>query len=395
MEFSAENRGNIVGMVSNFIEGISIADALNQTECAGHITREMLSDFVRENYQNYAIVYKRNGEPKHKVKAEKPHITPVSIPSELSSYAKEIAAMPVLPDPDPVFTDFSKGISGERLYGDREKSVLVYSFKNTQNNRFKLSFYFPFGTLNEKKLELALGYLRYLGTDSLSANDLSLAEYAKALSFDFSVSENSACLSISGLQQNFKDALPLFCGLILHAQNDPEAYRGFAEACCKNLSDQKKDPSSIQNAAVARALYGSPDNYFTHRLSRDEILQTNPQELTDLIHELPSYLHDIVYYGPAESVLSDLQEGLAPLYANTDPVKSFPEAVHYTIVPPKENQIYLVNYPSASNATVMLLRPDEICNPPLLAFSALYNAYAQQSAMRELREKQGLGYVAS
>ena len=102
-------------------------------------------------------------EDKSSLQVTKPKITPVTVNREdqseflvnlLSEQSKEI---------QPVFLDFENDLSNSKI-GDVD---FTYK-KNNENQRFQLKYIFDMGTDNDRRIGLAVDYLKYLGTQELS-----------------------------------------------------------------------------------------------------------------------------------------------------------------------------------------------------------------------------------
>jgi hypothetical protein len=65
------------------------------------------------------------------------------------------------------------------------------------------------GSWNNKMLPIAAQYLQFLGTDKLSAEDISKAFYKLASAFNVSAGTENATISINGLQENFGASVTL------------------------------------------------------------------------------------------------------------------------------------------------------------------------------------------
>ena len=132
------------------------------------ITKQDIVDFANEYYEdNYVVVYKRTGEDKSTLKVSKPNITPVYLNREDQSPFLVDLLDEEVKDIEPVFLDFSKDIKKSNI-GEVD---LIYR-QNTENQRFKLNYIFEMGTNHDRRLGLAINYLRFLGTDSMSSSEV-------------------------------------------------------------------------------------------------------------------------------------------------------------------------------------------------------------------------------
>ena len=144
--------------------------------------------FAKANYtNNYVVVYKRTGEDKSVQKVEKPTITPVSVNRDnQSDFVKNIINGPTK-DIEPVFIDYNKDIQKISL---KNNIPLLYT-ANTENKTFEMFYILDMGTNNNNKLDVAVNYLKYLGTKDLSAAALQQEFYKLGCSFDVYAGDKS------------------------------------------------------------------------------------------------------------------------------------------------------------------------------------------------------------
>ena len=149
------------------------------------IKKEDIVAFANKYFgDNYVAVLKRNGESPATVKIEKPSITPVETnPDKQSAFVKTINEMPATAA-KPVFLDYKKDIQKSKL----GKAEVLY-VPNKDNDIFRLSYRYKIGSLNDKKQSLASQYIQFLGTDKMTAEEISKAFYKIACSFNVSTGE--------------------------------------------------------------------------------------------------------------------------------------------------------------------------------------------------------------
>ena len=149
------------------------------------IKKEDIVAFANKYFgDNYVAVLKRKGESPATVKIEKPSITPVETnPDKQSSFVKTINEMPATAA-KPVFLDYKKDIQKSKL----GKAEVLY-VPNKDNDIFRLSYRYKIGSLNDKKQSLASQYIQFLGTDKMTAEEISKAFYKIACSFNVSTGE--------------------------------------------------------------------------------------------------------------------------------------------------------------------------------------------------------------
>ena len=387
------NNGRAEAFVNAFILDVPWQDYVNRLDQISGITKKDVMEFVSTHYNNnYVVVYKRTGEDKNVEKVEKPAITPVEVNRDSqSAFVKAIVdekASEVLP----VFVDFTKEITKTELNG----GATLFSKENTDNTLFDLSYFIPKGKNEDKKLNLAVDYLPFLGTDKLTAAQVQQEFYKLGCSMTVNTSEEETVLAIEGLDENREKAIALFEDLITHAKADPEAYKNVVENILKTRANDKLTPEVILwRGMMNYGTYGMK-NPFTNILSEEELKSTKPEELTNLLHSIFHLEHEAFYYGPsgAEAVKADLEKNhkvLAPLEKVAKSDAFIEQATDKPIV-------YLVSYPGMKQAEIMMINKGEKYNKQIVPNQVLFNEYfgggMQSIVFQDLRESKALAYSA-
>ena len=126
------------------------------------------------------------------------------------------------------------------------------------------------------------------------------------------------------------------------------------------------------------------------------LAQTNPQELVDILHNLTSYEHTVLYYGPR--TMGDLTSLLTQEHQLPAELKAplvFEEYMEQTT---PETEILLAPY-DAKNIYMIAYHNNEVMwEPEATPVAALYNEYFGAGmngiVFQELRESRGLAYSA-
>ena len=122
----------------------------------------------------------------------------------------------------PVWLDYNKDIQKSKL-----GELNILSVKNTDNDLFRLHYYFGVGKWNNKLLPLAASYLEFLGTKNKSSEDISKDFYKLAASFNVSAGNEETYITLDGLNSNFAQTISLFEDLLKTAKPDEEALQAF------------------------------------------------------------------------------------------------------------------------------------------------------------------------
>ncbi|MDF2438711.1 MAG: peptidase domain protein [Bacteroidota bacterium] len=375
--------------VNAFISGTPWKDAVNTIDRLSKISKQDLINFTKSNLNdNYVIVYKHTGEDKNVQKVIKPEITPVSVNrNDQSEFVKNILNTPIK-EIEPVFLDYNKDI---RKLTAKNNIPVLYT-ENTENKTFALYYNFEMGSKNDKKLGLAIDYLKYLGTDKLSAAEVQQEFYKLGGGFGVFSGEDETWVTLGGLSENFEKATKLFEDLLANAQPNDLALKNLISDQFKKREDAKLNKNEIlYNALSSYGKYGKFSPY-TNILSNTELQHLTPQELITITKKITSYEHDILYYGSnsADEVVSVLNkhmnvpEKLMPIPAPT-------EFKRMEMGP----SVYVVDY-DMKQAEIIMLSKGENYNkaniPKIRMFNEYFGGSMSSIVFQEMRESKALAY---
>jgi predicted Zn-dependent peptidase len=383
------NSARADAFVSAFITGTPWNDAVGTIGRLSKVTKADIIDFAKKNFNdNYVVVFKRTGEDKNVQKVNKPEITPVSVNrNDQSEFVKSIINAPVK-DIEPVFIDYNKDIS--KLTAKNNIQVLYNH--NTENKTFALYYIFNMGSNNDKKLGIAIDYLKYLGTDKLSAADVQQEFYKLGVSFGVYSSDEETWVTMGGLTENFEKATKLFEDLLANAQPNDLALKNLVSDYLKRREDSKLDKNEILYSALsAYGKYGKQSPY-THILSNTELQALTAKELIAITKQLTSYEHDILYYGnnTPEEVVSILNRNMN-VPAKLMPV---PAETKFKELDPNTN-VYVVDYDMKQAEIIMLSKGetyDKKDVPKIRMFNEYFGGSMSSIVFQEMRESKALAY---
>lgn len=382
------NRNRAMAFVDAFVRGIDWEKAVNEVNRISKITKQDVVDFANKHLNNnYVVVNKKTGEDKNVVKVVKPEITPVKVNREAESdFVKNIIATPA-PDIKPVFIDFKKDIQELKL----QNQVPVYYLKNNENATFNLDFITEIGTNNEKRLGL-ISYLEYLGTSSMTAEQLKEEFYKIGCSYSIGSDKDRVTYSLSGLSENFPKALELFNSLITDAKPDEDALKNLVSDILKSRKDAKLSKNAIISAMTQYGTYG-PKSPFTNILSEAELNNLNAAELVNYFKTIPSYQYRVHYYGPEspESLTNTLNSKL-----KSNDLLPVPAPVDYTELSENENTVFVVNYDMVQAEIQMLSKGVDMYDKNLAPYISIFNDYfgggMSSIVFQDMRESKALAY---
>ena len=383
------NNGRANEFVEAFTLNILWEDHQNEMTQLEKVTKQDIIDFANARYaDNYIVVYKRTGEDKLVIKVTKPTITPVSVNREDQSdflvnlLAEEAANI------EPVFLNFDKDIQ-KSFIGDVS---LIYK-ENTENERFKLNYILDIGKDHDNRLKLAVDYLKFLGTNDMSPSQKE-EEFYK-LGCDLSVNCNSDKIQVilSGLANNFDESVQLFETILENAVSDEEALVELKATKLKERADAKLNKQIIlMKGMVNYAKYGK-NSSFMNILSENDLNNITSAELIELIHDLTSYEHRIMYYGPESinKIVNDLEK----LHTNKSDLKAIPVKKEFIENTMDKSLVYVVDY-DMKQAEVMILSKGSKLNMEEYPIIQYYNEYFGRGmssiVFQEMRESKALAY---
>ncbi|WP_159023224.1 pitrilysin family protein [Formosa sp. L2A11] len=354
------------------------------------ITKDELVAFANRFYKdNYVVVYKRKGEDSTVVKVQNPGITPVNLNRDKSSkYLTDFQA--IEPDAlEPKYVDYKSAIKEK----DLDSGVKVSYINNESNDLFNLNIIFDMGTDNDKKLSLAVGFLEYIGTETMSAEDIKKEFYKLGVNYYVFTENDVSYIGLSGLKENLPKGLELLEDLITNPKSDPEAYAKYVDKILKGRQDGKTQKSNILwNGLVNYGKYGE-NSRLRNIIKASDLKAQDPQELVNIVKGLKDYKQRIFYYG------KDVDNAVAALnkeHKLNTPLKDYPEATTY-LEKETGGQVYFANYDMVQSEMVFLAKgkPFDAKN---LAATSLFNAYfgsgLSSIVFQEIRESKSLAYSA-
>ncbi|WP_144695876.1 M16 family metallopeptidase [Chitinophaga vietnamensis] len=384
------NNNRATSIMDGFIKskGENWAYDVSYVDDMSKVTKQQIVDYANKYLKdNYVIVYKRKGEDKSIEKVEKPAITPVEVNREAQSpFLLKVASIPATPV-KPQWLDYDKDIQKTTI-GNTDMMYV----QNKDNGLFRLYYRFDMGSWNNKKLALAAQYLQFLGTDKYTPEQISKEFYNIACNFNVAAGPEVTTITISGLQENFDKAVTLFEHVIANCQPNEAALTALKGRTNKARSDSKLNKGAIMRGVVNYAMYGAK-NPFNNVLSQSELEGISAAELTNILHELPTYKHTIIYYGPQPlaTAAADVKK-LHPLAAN---LKDVPAPVKFVKDNQDKNQVLFADYDMVQTE-VNWLRNSSAYNPDNTAIVTLFNSYfgggMGSIVFQTIRESKALAY---
>ena len=383
------NSGRANEFVEAFTLDISWEDYNKEISDLESITKQDIIDFAKENYnENYVVTFKRNGIDKTSVKLDKPDITPVQLNRvDQSDFLIKLLAEEV-EDINPVFLDFDEIIEKTNI----GELPLIHK-KNTENNRFRLSYIFDIGTDHDNKLKFAVDYLKFLGTSEISPSRKQEEFYRLGCDLSMSSSSDKTRITLSGLANKFDESIMFFENFLANVIADEEALIALKSNKIKERADAKLNKQTILfKALVNYAKYG-PTSSYTNVLSTEDISNLTSKELLKSINDLLLYEHRISYYGPEN--ISDLKIKLENIHFNKSDLNPLPKKKEYKELDLQKPIVYVVDYDMKQAEVIMLSKGSKL-NMSEFSKIKFHNEYfgggMSSIVFQEMRESKALAY---
>ncbi|MFK7113394.1 insulinase family protein [Flavobacterium oreochromis] len=336
---------------------------------------------------NYVAILKRKGEAPASNKIEKPSITPVETNADKqSAFVKMVNDMPSVAA-QPVFLDFNKDIQKSKI----GKAEVLY-VANTDNDIFRLKYRYKIGSLNDLKQSIASQYIQFLGTDKMTAEQISKEFYKIACSFNVSTGEEYTTVTIEGLQENFEKAVKLYEDIINNLKANEEALKALKSRLAKSRKDAKANKGAILQGLTSYAQFGAK-NKFNNTLSDAALEAMTAQELVDRIKNLNNYEQTVIYYGPQPLpvIVGKLKtiHSVPATFAIAPATKEFKQVVQTA------NQVLFTDYDMVQAETRWIRNTDSYDankTPMINVFNNYFGGGMGSLVFQTIRESKALAY---
>lgn len=385
------NTGRAQAYVESFIGGTDWADEVARIDRLSRITKADVVAWAQKTLgdNNYAVIYKLQGEDPDQKKIEKPHITPIATNRDaVSDFLAEVQASEAKPI-EPVFVDYDKDLT----VFEQDGMNILYK-KNETNGLFFMSWIYDMGANDDPALSMALQqYWDYLGTDAKSAEQIQSELYALACDMRVSVQPQMLQLTISGLAENEDKALALVEDYIANVKGDDAVLAQLKSDILKARADDKLSQAANFSALRQFTAYGE-EAVKARTMSNEAVQAVTSDELIDRIHGLKEYAHRIAYYGPSE-----LDRLRGTLKGHSFGTKQAAKSKEYPVQLTPENRVVLAQYDAKQIYYYQFSNRGEkfdVANDPAMQ---LYNSYfgggMNSIVFQEMREARALAYSAS
>ncbi len=381
------NQGRAYTILDAFILNRTWADYLTEMDEMAKVTKKDIITFANKYFKDYVLVYKKQSGQSNMLKVEKPEITPVEINRDAKSvFDIEFATRPKSAEIKPVFIDFAKEISqAEPIAG-----VKTYYIQNKENELFNLYLVWDIGKEHLKTLPLAIQYLKYLGTDKYTSEQLNTELYKLACTFNISAGNRQVYVTLSGPNENLEKAWKLLEDLFAKPKSDPAKFKEFISLTEKTRADNKLNKRTIMSGLRSYALFG-PSNPFNNNLSRPELAALTENDLMSMLKQLQDIKHKVYYFGPdADKKFQKNCTALHQMKPTKEPMQTLP--VRYAAT---DTTIYFAEYDMVQ-AEIMWVRGGSTFRvetvPTANLFQEYYGGGMGSVVFQTIRESKALAY---
>ena len=387
------NRARTSQLVNAFINHVDWAQEVGKLDRKSGMTKEQIVGFANRHLNdNFVCVYKRMGEDTTAKTVDKPSITPIPANRDMQSdFVRNILSETVEPI-HPQFVDYSK----EMTVGKTSKKLPLLYKQNTLDDLFTLTYKYDFGNTADNRYELALNYLDYLGTKDMTPQEFKQRLYKLACNISMNVYDDETYLTLSGLSENMPEAVKLCENLMQNAQVDVEAYNNMVDLIVKARNDAKTNQQECFSRLNAYGMYG-PRNEYTNAMSEQQLRNTNPAELLNLVKGLNNMQHTIVYYGPMTQ--KELNKCLKKVHKTGKKLAAVPVGTPYMEQTTPTTEILIAPYDAKNIYMVQYHNEGTQWAPEHAATISLFNEYfgggMNGIVFQEMREARGLAYSAA
>ncbi|MFP8895166.1 M16 family metallopeptidase [Chryseobacterium sp. EZn1] len=378
--------GLATNLYDSYIKGRTWEEELNEMDEYASFTKDDVVNFANEFFkENYVVVNKEKGVNDKLIRVENPGITPVKINRDTQSeFLKEILADKT-EDIKPEFIDYQKEIVTDQLNGKKLSFV-----KNKYNDIAQVHFIFSFGSDHDRDLGVSTQLLQYLGTDTLSPEDLKKEFFKIGISNDFKTTNNQLTISLSGLEENIEKGIALLQHWMRDVQPDQEIYNQFVGTVLENRQAMKKDKNRIITALNNYTKLGS-NSRFTDVISKEELENSSAEVFTDRMKKLFQYPYQVFFYGKNFETFTKYIGGyIEPETLQIPEAKLYPE-------PATGGNVYFINYDMVQMEMSKIGKGNEV-NPLHFGKINVFNEYFGRGlssiVFQEMRESKSLAYSA-
>jgi len=380
------NSGRAFTLLDVFSKETDYLDYLNTAYAMSKLTKKEIMAFATDYYTNdYCIVNKVQGKSPTREKIEKPIISNVHLNRDKESEFVTDITREEVDEIEPVFVDYKQAIKISAIH-----SSPLWCVQNKDNELFTLYYVIDLGRYHDLKMPFAMDYLNFIGTEEYSAEEISKKFYSLACSYGVSTSGKQSYVYLSGLQENFNEALTLFEHLLQNAKADEVALKNMKERNLAQRENSKKSKRYLARALSSYARYGKV-NPVSYNLNNLELNQLASEELISRINNLTAYKHKIYYYGP--ETMESISKTIKSKHPNRVEIE-IPK-IHEFIPLEQKKKVYFTDFDMVQASINWIATGDKYSaenSAKIKLFNAYFGGDMSSVVFQNIREAKALAY---
>lgn len=293
----------------------------------------------------------------------------------------------------PQFLDFEHDLSKTTL----DKGQQLLYVQNKENDIFDLRFVIKMGSNDNLYLALVPSFMHYLGTGSLTVEQLKTQLYTLATDVSINVYGEEIRIGMNGLQSNFEPSLRLLEDWIMGALSDESKYKEVVKDIIKSHEDAKTVQQSCFSYLAGAGIMGLEYRQ-QHTLTPYMMRQMTGEKLLEQVRRLLPQICSVLYYGPAtlDEMTATLNKS-SKLVAQGD-VSSRQQATKVDGQIITEPEVWIAPFNAPNIYMMGYANRGTIYDPKQEAVVQLFNAYFGDGmdgiVFQEMREARALAYAS-
>ncbi len=380
-------------MVAAMSSGLSWSDYMKLKDAVASVTREDVINVSRKYFtENFYRFHKKNGRCKAEQIA-KPEYTPVK-PKHSdaeSAFARHLGTIDAGQAPELRYVDFDKDVVKTPLAGGNR----LYSTTNPLNDNFSLIINFHKGTMQDRLLDAAAGYVEELGTDSLDVKALGSAMQALGAKLEIVANEQSTIMVLQGEDSQLESTLDLLSHFMDHMKADKEKLDDAKDAAGPAEKSFWDESDQVFAALVSKVMHGDRSSFLT-RLTAKEMKKTRPEQLIASFKQLYDCRYDMSYTGTKDGaqVAQAIKEHLPQLAGGQENAMQ-----EIPLQAPQQPTVYLFDMPSSRQTIVGAYLPladvtSDRDRARLQMWGEYFGGDMSSVLFQEVREFRSMAYAA-
>ena len=374
-----------------FVKGLEITDEDKQYDIVMNLTKSDIVEYANRVFNNQFIVNAYDSSDIKYENLEKPKITTLASNTvHESEFAKKFYAMASN------IKNFDKSKLENLEIIDMGQGIKLYYVQNKENEKFEVSYKYPFGYMDNTNLNMGAELFYEIGTKKIPLEKLQNIMSEKAIMINMTAFYDETIFSLTGTdsnKDNIFDALTLFEEKLSRNLATTKQYENFRNNMIDKLSQIKDNPDFLSSAATSYVIYGDA-SWNTMITSNVETLSKEKGIFySNLINNISTFKPEIFVYSslPKEDIIELINK------TNKFDTRIEKKPIEPTVIDIPTQKVY-VTYANSKTATVSIIGNFDLASKENLTFALFYNEYENGlngRTFKEIREKKGLTYSIS